>query len=167
MLPPLYDDQRRAIARVSTMLVLGAAAILPLTAQSSSIAAARETGAAGTVAMPALPGPITFPGFVLKRDPFAPRDAAAAASSVSSSKALVSGQADEIGIVLPPNAGAGGTSAVRAIVVGERTRALVDFGGSVRVLAVGDTVGTVKVVRISPAGVTFSDGSIWPLAGAK
>jgi hypothetical protein len=178
MLPALHDNQRRTLARISVMLMLGAAAVLPLTAQTSSVAAARETGIAAFSGVPAVPGPLTFPGFVLKRDPFRTQMLGAAAPGPVSS-AMVTGQADAIGIVLPPNAGAGGDAAppavqipsggvaVRAVIVGERTRALVDFGGSVRVLAAGDAVGDRKVIAITAAGVRLSDGTTWPLLGEK
>ena len=40
MLPPLYDEDRRALARLATMLVTGSLCVLPLTAQTSPIAGA-------------------------------------------------------------------------------------------------------------------------------
>jgi hypothetical protein len=85
---------------------------------------------------------------------------------------MASGQASEIGVVLPPNDGAeGGTTQggiiVRAIVVGDNARALVDLGGTVRILGVGDAIGDQKIAAITSRSVTLGDGTSLPLVGIK
>jgi hypothetical protein len=180
MFPALYDDHRRALARLSAMLVIGAAAVLPMTSQSSSIASAQTATVAGIGELPTVPGPLTFPSFTLKRDPFrVDHIADGAAGTPSVRGTMISGQASEIGVVLPPNLGAGegtptvdppapaGTVVVRAIVVGDSARALVDVGGAVGVLGVGDAIGDQKIRAITSSGITLSDGTTIPLPGMK
>lgn len=166
MLPALYDDERRAIARVAGMLVLGAACVLPMTVQGSAVASADETNAPHAAAIPHLPGPLTFPAYTLTRDPFETDRAIAAGAPRSA-----------IAVVLPPNIGAGadgddavpasGNLAVRAIVLGERSRALVEEGGNVRVVGIGDAVDGLTVTEITASGIVLSDGSRVPLAEGR
>lgn len=160
LLPALYDDQRRLLARLAGMLVLSAASVLPLTVQGSSVASAREMTPAAAHSVPSPPGPLTFPTFTITRDPFQSDRVTSNAPSPN----------DSIGIVLPPNIGAaaddGGVS-VRAIVMGARARALVDFGGKVEVLGVGDALGDLKIAAIDARGVVLSDGSRIALEGAR
>jgi hypothetical protein len=89
------------------------------------------------------------------------------------------GQGSDIGIVLPPNSGAsqgyvpqgpGGSTLgpiVRAIVLGDPPRALIEAGGTVRVLGVGDRLGALTVVGIAEGRVTLSDGSALILDGNR
>ncbi|MGB6986449.1 MAG: hypothetical protein WBD74_10795 [Candidatus Aquilonibacter sp.] len=179
MLPALYDEDRRALARLATMLVAGSLCVLPLTTQSSPIA-----GAAGirdftrdTNLFP--PAPLTFPAYQISRDPFEPQAAMRAkleyAASMNSPE-----ESSEIGVVLPANAGAlqGGVPAslpetsgiggvVRAIVLGDPPRALVEFGGAIRVLGIGDRLGALTVIGITEGRVSLSDGSALILAGER
>jgi hypothetical protein len=48
---------------------------------------------------------------------------------------------------------------VRAVVLGNPARALVEEGGSVRVLGIGDRVGGSTVEAITADGITLSDGT--------
>lgn len=146
MLPALYDDQRRVVARLAGMLILGASAVLAMTVQDSSVAIAQEAAPARVRALPALPGRLTFPAFTIARDPFARRGQMALARSASTAVAGF---------------------AVRAIIMGARARALVDFGGNVEVLAVGDGLGDLTITGIDARGVQLSDGTRLPLEGAK
>jgi hypothetical protein len=150
MLPGLYDDERRSLKRLATMLILGAAAVLPLTTQSSSVAGAADVHTQSLGAGLVLPARLTFPGFSVSRDPFVP------AQAVREKLA---------GTAMPTSAGPGsGTVIVRAIVLGDPARALVEESGTVQIIAVGDRIGELRVIAITAAGITLSDGSHLMLA---
>jgi hypothetical protein len=59
-----------------------------------------------------------------------------------------------------------GAIVVRAVVTGERSRALIDADGTTRVVAAGDTIDGAKVRRIDAFGVELSSGQIYPLESA-
>jgi hypothetical protein len=174
MLPALYDDDRRALMRLAGMLIAGALCILPLTTQTSPIAGAAGMHDRADVTNLVPPARLTFPGYEISRDPFAPEGKMLATLDTGGMRMSV-GQSSGIGVVLPPNAGAtqGSPPAlpidlspiVRAIVLGDPPRALVDAGGTVRVLGVGDRLGTLTVVGITLGRVTLSDGSNLILEG--
>jgi len=56
--------------------------------------------------------------------------------------------------------------AVRAIAVGENSRALIDVGGVTRLVAVGDSIGSLRIATIQADRIVFSDGSAAKLEGA-
>lgn len=162
MLPGLYDDERRSLKRVATMLIFAAAAVLPLTAQSSSVAGAADVPAKSQDASAVLPARLTYPGFSVSRDPFVPP---ADVRKKLERAAMRIGQANDVGVAFPSNAGVGsGTAIVRAIVLGDPARALVEENGTVQVLAVGDRIGELRVTAITAGGVSLSDGSHLVLA---
>jgi hypothetical protein len=176
MLPALYDDQRTSLGRLAAMLVILGAAILPMTAQSSAVASAQEQGSFASLALPAIPGSLTFPDVAVNRDPFRPEGALGEMLPSESATGMETGQGSEIGIVLPPNAGAaGGTPTqvatggpvVRAIITGGHNRALIDLSGVVQVFAVGDRVGDQPIVAIDGDGVRLGDGTRLPMADEK
>lgn len=169
MLPALFDDERRSLGRLASMLIIGAIGILPLTTQSSSVAGAADERAQSYKSGLALPPRLTFPEYSISRDPFVPEQPTRAKLEGS---ALRVGQGSEIGVVLPPNAGAlqngpippligASPSApiVRAVILGNPPRALVEDGGTVRVLGIGDRIGELAVAGITADGITLSDGS--------
>ena len=154
MFPAIHDDRRRTIARLAMMLGCGAVGVLPLTAQSSLIAGAASEPIPIERSSINVPDRLIFPAFEIARDPFVPDHRAFQGTAGS-----------EPSIVLPPNAGATGPlptqadAVVRAIVVGDPARALIESGGSIRVLGVGDRLGELRVVQITSSGVVMSDGS--------
>ncbi len=177
MLPGLYDDERRWLMRVAAMLVLGSLAMLPLTIQMSSVAVAAGEPAWVQNVSPATPPRLTFPGFSISRDPFVPDEAV---REKLEGAAMHLGQGDDIGVVLPPNAGADGAvvaslpaggpaiaPSVRAVVLGNPARALVEENGSVRVLGIGDRIGDLRVIAITSGGIALSDGSHLLLAAQR
>jgi hypothetical protein len=174
MLPALYDDDRRALMRLASMLVAGALCILPLTTQTSPIAGAAGVHTVTDISELVPPARLTFPGYAISRDPFVP-DRAIGPTLDTGGTTMSVGLSGDIGVVLPPNAGAtqGGPAStpsglgpiVRAIVLGEPPRALVEAGGTVRVLGVGDRLGALTVVGITAGRVTLSDGSSLILDG--
>lgn len=176
MLPPLYDEDRRALARLATMLVAGSLCVLPLTAQTSPIAGAAVIRDIAQDPNLVPLTRLTFPAYKISRDPFVPQGAIRAKLDYAAS--MGAGQSSEIGVVLPANVGAlpsgvpaslSATSAigpiVRAIILGDPPRALVEVAGSVRVLGIGDRLGELSVVGITPGRVSFSDGSALVLDG--
>jgi hypothetical protein len=177
MLPALHDDDRRALARLATMLIAGALCVLPLTTQSSPIAGAAGVHDVTDDPSLALPARLTFPAYEIVRDPFVPQGAMRAKLDAGAVSINMS-QGTDIGIVLPPNAGASQGSVpqsipgsptlgpvVRAIVLGDPPRALIEAGGAVRVLGIGDRLGGLTVASIGEGRVTLSDGSVLLLDG--
>ncbi|MGD0969381.1 MAG: hypothetical protein ABR949_13970 [Candidatus Aquilonibacter sp.] len=157
MLPGLYDDERRTLMRLASMLILGGVAVLPLTTQGSSVAgAAGTTLQTETLRLP-IPTRLTFPGFSASRDPFVPdeevREKLDAAIHIPSASLQTSAQ--------------GATPVIRAVVLGNPARALVEEDGTVRVLAVGDRIGDLRVTAIAAGGITLSDGTHMPLTVAQ
>jgi hypothetical protein len=170
MFPALYDDDRRVLARLATMLVLGALCVLPLTTQSSPIA--RASGVRDNTEYPNLapPAQLTFPAYEISRDPFVPEGAMRA--KLDYSVPMSGGQGSDIDVALPanPDATQGAVSepiraplgigpVVRAIVLGYPPRALIETDGSVRVLGIGDTLGGLTIAGITAGRVSLSDGS--------
>jgi hypothetical protein len=155
MLPALYDDDRRSLARLASMLIIGAIGVLPLTTQSSSVAGAADVRARNDQTDLALPPRLTFPAYSVSRDPFVPEQSIRAKLDGS---VLRVGQGSSIGVVLPPGT-LSSASIVRAIVLGNPARALVEDGSSVRVLGIGDRIGELVVVAITADGITLSDGT--------
>jgi hypothetical protein len=163
MLPALFDDERRMLTRLATMLCCGAFALLPLTTQTHGIASAEGSALVPALRQPDLPSRLTFPGIALARDPFV----ADPTVVLTAPTAEFETNAHGIGVVLPPNAGAEGESSpaiasastVRAVVIGEQSRALVDTGDGVHVFSVGDRLGNATIVRIDRNGLTLSNGA--------
>ena len=160
------------------MLVISGAAVLPLMAQESSIASAGEERSSADMHLPRLPGRLTFPTVVVKRDPFRVAELANAAARAVSPIAMQTGQADDLGVALPPNAGAGdgtpptenaaeGGAIIRAVITGKRARALIEIGGVVQVFAVDDRIGDTRITAIDQNGVRLSDGTSMRLSGQR
>ncbi len=160
MLRPLYDEQRKSLLRLAAMLLLGSGAILPVTAHESFVARADVAAVNVSLVPLAVPGPLIFPGYSLRRDPFTPNILERGAASSLPHSAF--------DLVLPANAGAGGAEppgaiVVRAIVIGAHASALVDIGGNVDVLGVGDRVAGARIVSVGAAGIRLDDGTLLPL----
>jgi hypothetical protein len=145
MLPALLDDQRRWLQRVSLMLCTFAVATLTVVAPTSFAASAREIPASRLV-MPARIEKLDYPPLDLRRDPFVP--AAAYRAAVRNSSGV---------------AGAGGT-VIRAIVTGAEPRALIESNGSVRVVGIGDRIGSSAIIGIDARGVVIEGGLTLPIA---
>jgi hypothetical protein len=149
MLPALYDDQRPMLVRIAAMLMIGGAlTILPLTSQNAHVASASSLQALPDTRDPQALQPLTFPTYAITRDPFVPL---------------------RIGEAAPLGDAQGATPAavanVRAIVLGNPARALVEAGGTVRVVGIGDRIGSAQVLQIDANALTLSDGTLLPLAG--
>lgn len=178
MIPALYDEERRALARLSTMLIAGALCVLPLTTQSSPIAGAAGIRDRRQDPNLAAPTRLTFPVYEISRDPFVPQEGIRAKLDYTVSMNV--GQTGDVGVILPANAGAleskvaaplpagsGVDLVVRAIVLGDPPRALVEVAGTVRVVGIGDRLGEQTVVGITAGRVSLSDGSALMLNGRQ
>lgn len=72
-------------------------------------------------------------------------------------------QGTPIGFLADKQAG----ETVSAVVVGASPRALVDDGGAVRVVAIGDRLGGSRVTGIDGRGVRLANGSLLELGGGE
>lgn len=136
----LYDDERALLARLSGFLIAGAAAILPFTLPPQSVvASASAIRPASALNVPAVPSGLAFPSVDLTRDPFV-ADASFEALAVDDRN------------------GPEGAGTVRAVVLGDHSRALVEIAGVVRVFGLGDAIGSDRILSIDDAGITMKSG---------
>ena len=144
----LYDSERATLLRVAAMLIIGASAILPLTLPTSSVSASAGSivHASGNIALPAIPGRMEYPEISISRDPFV-ADPGVLARSIS---ALQTGSAGNMRPAFLP--------IVRAIISGDRPRALIEVNGNVRVFSVGDQIAGESVASIDQDGIQLSSG---------
>lgn len=170
----LYDEQREALLRIALMVFVGGLAVLPLTVAPVSISAsAQPHRPPALLPVPAVPSRLEFPAIEVRKDPFIPD---AAIESAPSSNGIPVGAEQDVGIVLPANAGAGeappslnapGAIVVRGIVLGDEPQALVDLGNGVKVLGIGDRIGPDTITAIDATGLTVSSGARFKIAGAS
>ncbi len=164
----LSGEDRDQLMRISLAIVCGGSAILPFTVPPTSPAArAHVVPPTVAIAVPRVPGALRFPEIRIDRDPFVADDAAVSAQATPD-RVTRYGAADEIGIVLPPNAGARsappettvalGLPVVRGIVLGDVPQALIDAGNGVKVYSVGDRIGNNAIASIDSSGVVLSNG---------
>ncbi len=137
MLPALRDSERRRLLETGLILCGLAFALMPL-ANTSSIASAAQTQPVGASQEPfALPEAFRFPQLEATRDPFVPGRAILTSSSETRSSAAL----------------------VHAVVLGTNPRALVEAGGTVKILAIGDSIEDATIASIDANGVTLSNGT--------
>ena len=140
MFPALSDSARRALTLLSMICCSSAIALLPLAGESSLQPQPLERSMARIPDGTESPSELRFPDITVDRDPFV---AERRAVNVSTKEA-------------PAGTAAG--PVVRAIILGARAKALVEDGGVVRVVGVGDPVGTSTVQEISRTAVVLEDG---------
>ena len=148
-LPPLNGKQRRLYARCALSTCALALALLPLTSRVESRGDGLGARGARAFALPDVPGALTFPQALVRHDPFAER----------SGDAFAADDDDAPDFVLPPNAAADAVPVVRAIVMGNNPRALVDIGGRTVIVRAGGLLGETKIVRIDADGVLLENGN--------
>lgn len=147
----LTERERRLLTVISLMLCGGSIALLPLTAES----ARNESRPidARSASSPWAPPAVTYAALRVSRDPFQPFR-----GTMPLAPALAGADSSEM--ALPPNAGA---VIVRAVVLGPQSRALVEIGGRVNVLGVGDELASGTIASIDERGVVLSSGARIPL----
>jgi hypothetical protein len=107
---------------------------------------------------PAVPERIHFPTIVIRRDPFAASpDALATESSTGDGS-------DAASLVLPPNA-AIAAPVVRAVILGDDPKALVDLAGRPLVVGIGTPLADSTVVAITRTAVVLQDGERLRMTG--
>ena len=136
MLPALHDNQRSTLVRASLMLCIGALCTLPFAQASSSRGSLRQSAELAHSPGLDLPGDSQQPPLLIGRDPFeASRSAVAASAAAAMSQAIV-----------------------RAVVLGERPRALVEIGGTTSMFEAGDRLAGSSIVVIDASGVLLANG---------
>ena len=146
MLPPLTDERRRELKHLATFLCCGTFAVLAAIVQSGAnaragLAVPPASVRALSVVRRAVPAEL-----VLARDPFLPDVRSRGEGGHAAAHA-----AEDVPVV-------------RAVVVGQNGRALVERGADVQVLGVGDALAGSVVVAIDAAGIVLLDGRRVPLA---
>jgi len=171
VIPAIYDDERRSLLQLSAALCCCSLLALPLTAAYSYAVSAHEGVVVATARYRIETGPMTYPAVPLARDPFRADPSPAVPAAPSGMAGMRIHQGEAIGLSLPPNAGAAEDAetavpafAVKAVVLGADPRALLDVGGSVRVVGIGDIVGTRVIRAIDESGLTLADGTKVPLS---
>ncbi len=164
----LGPRSRAALSAIAFAACAGAFAATPPAARSS------------IEARPTAPAPSTRPeppvvAIAPHRDPFAVDAStarAARAPSMSAALAALPPIPATLG-VLPPNAGASGMvvpfaarATVTAIVTGPHPFALVDEGGSTRIVGTGERIGAETVAAIGIDGVSLANGTTLRVAPA-
>jgi hypothetical protein len=143
MLKPLRTDRRRALLRGSLFALAGALLLTPLALPPA------EPAQAGAIATPPASAPQLAespePKLLVARDPFVP-DAAVQSADASM------------------DAGDGTGIVVEAIALGDSPRALVQAGGTSRIVRVGDSIGDSIVRAIEERGLVLDSGETLPLA---
>jgi hypothetical protein len=166
----LSPRSRAALGAVALVAFAGAFVATPLAARSSAV----EPSAAGPTASPrAEPDDVAV--VVPRRDPFAggvPALRAAAAPITSGALGAMPPIPAALG-VLPANAGAGGIASpfasparITAIVTGPHPFALVDEGGTTRVVGTGERIGADTIAAIGTDGVRLANGTMLRVASA-
>jgi hypothetical protein len=144
MLKPLRTDRRRTLLRGSLFALAGGLLLTPFALPPA------EPAQAGAIAAPPANAPQLAespePKLVIARDPFVPDAAVRSAGAASM------------------DAGDGASIVVEAIALGDSPRALVQSGGTSRIVRAGDTVGDSTVRAIEERGLVLESGETLPLA---
>ena len=151
MLPSLTETWRLRFRYLSAVLCGTTICLAPLAARSSFDLA--STGATYEKRFAAEPAQRVWPNRQLAavRDPFRPDPADNTVSSSPKAVSVATGM---------PNA----LPTVQGIVRGKRPFALVEEGGAIRVVGIGDALSGSRVISISESGVRLERGTVLPLS---
>lgn len=169
---PISSNRRKYLFRASLLLCVGSGLLAPLGARSSIEITPERLPGGLDLRAPILAPEVVDTAVTVVRDPFTPDRPQIVQRELGNPSAEIGMQVQQgapIGIVLPPNRGAAGQAefnsiTIRAIIVGRQANALVEEGGSVRVVSVGDTIAGRRVLSIGAAGVRVAGGARYPLA---
>lgn len=173
---PLSDSERKRFLTWSALLCAIPLCLAPLAGRSSFELAGEQAAFDARFSPPQLQNVWNDKPVSISRDPFVPEAPAATAQATYPTSASVVGmqvtQGQSMGFTLPANRGAAGTPlagangplTVTAVVTGPSPRALVDDGGRVRVVGVGDTLSGSVVASIDGFGVRLRNGMLLPLS---
>jgi hypothetical protein len=156
MVKPLFANQRRWLLRTAVAACAMTLLLAPLIRPVRFEANAANRPPVGTFPAPAVPEQLKYPVFSVARDPFVP----------PGTPNLPPLGADGT-LVLPPNDVIDAAPVVRAIVRGASPRALIDTGGRVQMVGIGDTVSGAKITAIDARGIVLDDGETLPFVGQR
>ncbi|HWT06909.1 MAG TPA: hypothetical protein VN224_14190 [Xanthomonadales bacterium] len=174
------DAASRTVLAAAAFAAFGAAFVTtPIVARGEAGVVADPTPS--VVQLPARTAPADV---VPRRDPFAGGDTPAARPAAASQAPVATAAIPPLPQIpaalrpLPPNAGAGDASfpfataartsaAVTAVITGPHPFALVDEGGTTRVLTVGSRIDGDQIVAIDAGGVQLSGGTKLAVARAS
>ncbi|HKU66884.1 MAG TPA: hypothetical protein VJP85_03815 [Candidatus Baltobacteraceae bacterium] len=154
---PLDDRLRRQLFAWSATLCAIPLCLVPLAARSSFEVASERAAFDARFSAPALRLTWNRPPVNVSRDPFVPEvrvEAGAPAASGIVGVHVTQGQ---------PIGFAGPAAVVTAVVTGPSPRALVDDGARVRVVGIGDVLGSKRIVSIDAVGVHLENGVLLPV----
>jgi hypothetical protein len=152
-LDPLNASQRRRALRWSIAASTIALLLVPLAALPGP---AMEEGASSAAppGLPELPERLVYPALNVRHDPFARATQPPGAED----------DADP-GIVLPPNDGIAAAPIVRAVVLGEHPKALLEIDGRTRIVGVGARLRGIAIEAVTSQGIRLDDGERLPVDG--
>lgn len=142
MLPPVDERRRAVLLRAAGALCTVTALLAPLAGRTTVTDMREPAGPRGLLPLPAQRTQALAPYHIL-RDPFAGGEPSAGALAPAAVQLTASVQSAVL---------------VRAVVLGEHARALVEEGGTARIVAVGERIDGLVVERITQRGVFVSGG---------
>lgn len=168
----LYDEDRSLLRGMAFILCCSTLFVAPFLSDRSFSASAQPSQALRKMRQSEFSDRFFAPKISLARDPFLP-DSFGEVGQVPMRDSDAPNS-----IVLPPNSGANVTSGsgdtvdptalvLRAVVLGPASRALIETGGSVRVVAVGDELAGSAVRTIDANGIVLANGVTLRLARSK
>jgi hypothetical protein len=140
MLKPLYARQRRRLMVIAGSISCGAALLVPLAATSDVPLQSDVPLVAKPARDTVALAALRYPAVVVRRDPF---DGVAAAQALS------------------------GTVIVRAVMLGDVPKALVESGGGPTIVGIGASLAQSTVTSIAQDGIRLADGRVFRLAAAQ
>jgi len=152
MLRPLFANQRRTLLRAGAHACAASMLLAALATPYRFEATAQGQPHAGRFNIPDVPARLEYPKVAVQRDPFVSNEPTPEPDGAGALDALV----------LPPNDAVAATPIVRAIVRGDTPRALVDVGGRMETLGIGDVIAGTRVTAIGAQGVVLDDGETLP-----
>lgn len=172
---PLGETERKRMLTWSALFCAVPLCLAPLAGRSSFELAGEQAAFNARFSAPQLQSIWSDKPVTVSRDPFVPEAQGSAAEAAYPTSGGVVGmqvtQGDSMGFAVPVNRGAGTTLAgaigpltVTATVTGPSARALVNDGGRVRVVGIGDPLSGSTVVSIDGSGVRLRNGILLPLS---
>lgn len=172
---PVDETERKRMLTWSALLCAIPLCLAPLAGRSSFELAGEQAAFNARFSAPQLQSVWSDKPVNISRDPFVPETAGPTTETTYQTSGGVVGmqvtQGESMGFALPagrvagtPLAGATGPLTVTAIVTGPSPRALVDDGGRVHVVGVGDPLSGSAVASIDGSGVRLRNGLLLPLS---
>lgn len=162
---PLDEPARRRVLSWSALLCAVPLCLAPLAARSSFELASERAAFAARFTAPPLQSTWAEKPVAVARDPFVPQGPAQAPADAPHGHDVVGlhvTQGQPIGYVAAAAPAAAAT--VTAVITGTSPRALIDAGGSTRVVGVGDSFSGSRIASIDASGVRLRNGVFLPIS---